>query len=273
MYDKFDFLDTAIETKSPGNFTLTQDRHVERLAVLPKTCTFDKFRRSRAMLAWLANTRPELCCLINRAAQVTEDTFKKDKITEFNKAVKIAKAKDVRGLTYGKLDVSTLRLKMYADAAFATNDDLSSQQGYIILLTDNSGRAHVLDYSSKKSKRVVRSIMGGEVYAFADGFDRSFVIRKDLEKMLNIKIPLHCYTDSKQLFDSITKGQQTTEKRLMIDIVVQCACQAGTRVQRSSSNTNNNNNQQELPTQHSSTECPILPFPLSGFAAHSSSNP
>ena len=30
--------------------------------------------------------------------------------------------------------------------------------------------------------------------------------------------------------------------------VVQCACQAGTRVQRSSGNTNNNNNQQELPT-------------------------
>ena len=55
-------------------------------------------------------------------------------------------------------------------------------------------------------------------------------------------------------------------------IAVQYACQARTRVQRSSNNTNNNNNQQELPTRHSSTECPILPFPLSGFAAHSSSN-
>ena len=54
---------------------------------------------------------------------------------------------------------------------------------------------------------------------------------------------------------------------------MQCACQTGTRVQRSSSNTNNNNNQQEMPTRHSPTECPILPFPLSGFAAHSSSNP
>ena len=39
----------------------------------------------------------------------------------------------------------------------------------------------------------------------------------------------------------------TSRRLLNLLSVVQCACQAGTRVQRSSRNTNNNN-QQELPT-------------------------
>lgn len=87
------------------------------------------------------------------------------------------------------------------------------------LLSDETGKCHILHYSSRKSKRVVRLIMGGEVHAFADGFDRSFTMKKDLEMLLGMPIPLYCFTDSKELFDSVTKGQQTTEKRLMIDII------------------------------------------------------
>lgn len=51
---------------------------------------------------------------------------------------------------------------MCADAASVMNDHIYSQLGYIISLTDNSGTAHVLDYCSKDSKRVVRSTVGGE---------------------------------------------------------------------------------------------------------------
>lgn len=41
--------------------------------------------------------------------------------------------------------------------------------------------------------------MGSEVYDIADAFDRSFMIRKDLESMLGFKVPLRMFTDSKQL--------------------------------------------------------------------------
>lgn len=58
----------------------------------------------------------------------------------------------------------------------------------------------MLDYCSKKAKIFLRSIMGGEVYAFAGGFDHSFIWRKDLEVMLGQNVPLYCFTDSKQLF-------------------------------------------------------------------------
>ena len=51
---------------------------------------------------------------------------------------------------------------------------------FIILLCDASNRAHILDYSRRNSESVVRSILGGEIYAFADAFDRSFMLRHDL---------------------------------------------------------------------------------------------
>ena len=51
-------------------------------------------------------------------------------------------------------------------------------------------------------------------------FDMAFTIRQDLSKMMNRNIKLTMLTDSKSLFDVITKCSQTTEKRLMIDISV-----------------------------------------------------
>ena len=115
-------------------------------------------------------------------------------------------------------------MRVYTDASFAGNDDLSSQVGFIILLCDRSDRAHILEYSSRKSKRAVRSILGGELQAFASGFDQAFILRHDLETIFRMKISLHMLTDSLQIFDVITKGSSTTEKRLMIEIASARKC-------------------------------------------------
>ena len=90
--------------------------------------------------------------------------------------------------------------------------------GYIILLTDTSGRANILHFSSYKSMRIVRSILGGEVYAFADGFDFAFLLRHDLQDIMVLTIPMSMFTDSESLFKVFLKSTTTTEKRLMINI-------------------------------------------------------
>jgi hypothetical protein len=56
--------------------------------------------------------------------------------------------------------------------------------------------------------------------AFAEAFDRSFVLKSDLEDMLNMRIPIRMYTDSQSLFDVISKGSMTAERRLQIDIAL-----------------------------------------------------
>ena len=65
---------------------------------------------------------------------------------------------------------------------------------------------------------MVRSILGAEMLAFADAFDLSFLLKRDLEDILGKKLPLKMLTDSKCLFDIITKQSETTEKRLEIDV-------------------------------------------------------
>lgn len=141
-----------------------------------------------------------------------------EKVSEFVKAVKLENYVTTTIFTYKNLDSSSLVLKVYSDAAFANNKYLYSQIVFFILLCYGSNRMHVKDYSRKNSKRVLRPIMGAEVYAFAYVFDKAFIILMDLEQMLNIKLPVHMFTDSQKLFESMTKGHQTTKKRLTIDI-------------------------------------------------------
>ena len=61
--------------------------------------------------------------------------------------------------------------------------------------------------------------MGGEVIAFAEGFDRAFTLQFDLQGIYRKHIPITMLTDSKQVFDVLTKGSRTAEHRLMIDIL------------------------------------------------------
>ena len=112
----------------------------------------------------------------------------------------------------------SLHLKCYADASFASNDDLSSQLGYVILLCDAEDRCHILDYASRKCKRVVRSIMSRRVYTFAKGFDRAYAIKRTLEKVYPQNLRVTMLKDSKRMFDVITKASHSSGTRLMIDV-------------------------------------------------------
>lgn len=123
-------------------------------------------------------------------------------------------------LTFNTLGEDSLYLKVYVNASFVTNKDYSSQIGYIVILCDKSGSCHILDYCSRKSRRVARSIMGGEVMSLSAGYDRDSVMKHDLIAVYIKYTPMLMLTDSKQLFDAISKGSSTEERCLLIDIVV-----------------------------------------------------
>jgi hypothetical protein len=158
---------------------------------LPKDCTFSDFMSKRAQLSWISHTRPEICCAVNMAAQVANSSFSDEKISALNKVIKHLKSNTSQGLTYHKLEKDSLKIKVYADSSFANNDDLTSQLGYIVLLTDKTNKRNIIHYTSHKSRRVRRSILGGEVYAFADAFDFAFTLKHDLQSMLRQKSSSH----------------------------------------------------------------------------------
>ena len=107
------------------------------------------------------------------------------------------------------------------DAAFATNPDKSSQLGTIVMLRDPvSEDANIVHYTSKKSKRVCKSVLAAELFAMVDGFDLSYVIRHSLEKILKRQVALSVYTDSHSLYGLCISLSQTTERRLLIDLAL-----------------------------------------------------
>ena len=86
------------------------------------------------------------------------------------------------------------------------------------MLCDKQGSACILHYSSYKRRRVARSVLGAEIYAFADACDFAYCAKRDLESILDRTVPLEIYTNSRSLFDLLNKCSQTQERRLMIDL-------------------------------------------------------
>jgi len=220
MLDNAEFVGVRVSTLpgEPPTFGIDQHAYIDRLERLPANASFSTFVSARASLAWLVHTRPDICCGVNMAAQVTEAFYDPAAVQALNTLITRAKKGRDVALSYPPLDRSTLRVRAYADASYANNRDGSSQIGYLILLCDASGRAHVLSFSSRKCRRVVHSIMAGEVYAFSAAFDEAYTIRYDLEELYGCHIPISIFTDSKQLFDVVTKASHPTEKRLLVDI-------------------------------------------------------
>ena len=182
---------------------------------------FSDFRSLRARLAWATLSRPDIACAVAQSAQVNEDAFNDDPkthIKRLNAVVNHLRKTMNRVLKFPKLDRNNLSLRVYSDASYANNSDGTSQIGYIIFLCDASGYCQPLFWSSKKSKRVTRSVLGSETMALADSFDMAFTIRHDLQNITRIQIPIIILTDSLSLFDVLTKATTTSEKRLMIDL-------------------------------------------------------
>ena len=114
--------------------------------------------------------------------------------------------------------LNNIRIVGYSDAAFANNSDMKSQLGRIILLTDCSNSAIPIVFKSYKSRRVARSVLSAEVIAFADLFDDALALKSQIEHALQQTVTVHLLTDSKSLFDIISRGSRTSEKRIMLDL-------------------------------------------------------
>jgi hypothetical protein len=231
-----------IQLLSDGTITLTQEQHCKNLStVAQKTATDtgtrgvartltpkDQYVAQRARGAYVASVcQPEASFDLSFAAQVINPG--KEDANALNKRLdwQIKNAK--RGLKFVKLDVNTLQLVAFTDASFANNKDLSSQIGYVIVLTDATKRANIVHWSSVKCKRVTRSVLASELYGMAHGFDIAAAIKSTVDKILQTNIPLILATDSKSLYDCLVRLGTTQEKRLMIDVM--CLRQAYERRQ------------------------------------------
>lgn len=75
-------------------------------------------------------------------------------------------------------------MTVFSDGIHAKNSDQSSQLGYMIFLTDGNNW-HLLQYTSYKSRRVVRSPLAAETHALAEAADMAIYYNTTLSDFTN----------------------------------------------------------------------------------------
>jgi len=62
-------------------------------------------------------------------------------------------------------------------------------------------------------------VIGAELIAFSKMCNCAYNLAQEIRQVLSeVAVPLHLFTDSKSLFDVISKGSRTSEKRRMLEI-------------------------------------------------------
>ena len=187
-----------IQLKSDNSVTITQERQCRNLKTVSKDkasitstrgitrdqlTTKEQHVAHRARGAYIASVcQPEAAYDLSVAAQAIEPT--ESDIKALNKRLQWQIENPTRGLRFVKLDKDSLQLLVFTDASFATNKDLSSQIGYVLVIKDKTDSANIIHWSSTKCKRVTRSVLASELYAMAHGFDIAVAIKTTIGKAL-----------------------------------------------------------------------------------------
>lgn len=87
---------------------------------------------------------------------------------------------------------------------------------------EKTGSPNIIHYGSIRSKRITRSVLAAEIFLMVHRFHISSTIRLTLNDLIGRIIPCHVYTDSKSLYESLVRINQSTEKRLLIDLRMLC---------------------------------------------------
>ena len=113
----------------------------------------------------------------------------------------------------------------FSDAAFANLKNGSSQGGFIIFLYKSDKNYAPILWNSRKIQRIVRSTLAAETLAMEEALEKCHIVRSMLLEICNrdaksVLFPIHCYTDSKSLLESVHSIKTLKEKRLKVDVCV-----------------------------------------------------
>ena len=120
---------------------------------------------------------------------------------------------------FPKLDLKTLSYVVFSDASFNNLHDGGSQGRYIVLLCDENLKCSPISWGSNKLKRIAHSTLAAETLALSDGTDAAFCMSKLTCEITNHEnLPIHCFTDSRSLFEASGTSSLVSDRRLHVEI-------------------------------------------------------
>ena len=198
--------------------------------------------RSKVMkLAWpVRHVMPQLAyCISFLSSKLNQATV--DDLRKLNLLIDEAKDLQSKGegkLTFRKLNLDDLVVVTSLDASFAKEAGMKSQCGFISVMTTNEiltkpALCNIVEYSSTRISRVVKSTMAAESAGLSLALDRQLYLRLLIESILygepelgpnwrhELKIPGILVTDARSLYDHINKtGSMPTERQTLIDLLI-----------------------------------------------------
>ena len=224
-----------------------QENYIEALETVPtkqygnaSTALKDPsiMRTCAGQLAWVANsTRPDQAFLASYL-QGIQDKGTVAHLQLYNKALREMKERKVCLCFPAGIPIEDWRIICIADAGWATRANGDSQGGYLLCMSTPSilqrkrSPCWIIDWQSKKLRRVVRSSVAAETLSSQNGLDGLVAYQALLAETLeNItprefrdakpKNPSALIIDSKGFFDAVTRSccsqAVSQERRLQIE--------------------------------------------------------
>ena len=122
-----------------------------------------------------------------------------------------------------KKNPENLRIAVCVDATLASSSNGGSQDGYLIFIVGENRKCSLLNWQSKRIKRVVRSSLSAETLVFCDALDDAIFLQQMVSELLFNKtfiIPIDVYTDNRSLYNILNLTNAVLEKRLRVDIAI-----------------------------------------------------
>ena len=169
------------------------------------------------------HSRPDILFDLCQLSSIVKPATVRDLLSA-NKLVSKIKI-DRTVLRFNKLELSNLQLICYNDLSFGNLVSGGSQGGFIIYISDNTGFAVPVMWSSHKSKCVVKSAMAAETLFKVDGAESTFWLKMIYQKLFHVDmvktiIPIICCTDSRQLYDAVHSICGIEDRQLRMEIAL-----------------------------------------------------
>lgn len=152
-------------------YVISQGNHVEKLSILDfYFSTANEFITHRAQDANIASVcRPDLSFVFSSCSRNTNPDA--TSIEKLNKVIQYAIVSELFLFSYVRLDPDTVSRSVLSDAIFALNPHMTPQVGFLILLSDRNGSFKLINYTSSKCTRVIRSVLADKLYSAVRAFD------------------------------------------------------------------------------------------------------
>ena len=129
---------------------------------------------------------------------------------------------DNLSINFPILNLNRMTIEVHSDASYNNLPRGGSQGGFIILLSDDTGKSAPIQWQSRRIKRVVKSTLAAECLALEDAADYAYYVKCMITEVLGIsssRIKLNCYIDNKSLHDVLHSSNNVKEdKRLIQDV-------------------------------------------------------